>query len=148
MCATCSFSAAPKPTTASLMARGAYSNTGTAVGTAHSAAPRAWPSFRALSTLRLTNTRSMATSSGRCFSISSCTPSKMHAQPLAQRAVPGRDAAVRQLRALRPAAVDDAEARAPRAWVEAEDAHVRDGDHAHGRDAGAACAVPAVCPSA
>src|SRR5580698_10497507 len=65
MCATWVFSAAPEPTTASLMARGAYSNTAVPVGTAHSAAPRAWPSFIALSTLRLTNTRSMATSSGR-----------------------------------------------------------------------------------
>src|SRR5262249_52789256 len=44
MCATCVFSAPPKPTSASLMARGAYSNTGIATGTAHSAAPRACPS--------------------------------------------------------------------------------------------------------
>ena len=31
MCATCTFSAPPNPTTASLMARGAYSNTGMAL---------------------------------------------------------------------------------------------------------------------
>src|SRR5581483_4050259 len=41
ICATCSFSAAPDPTRASLIARGAYSNTGRPRGTAQSAAPRA-----------------------------------------------------------------------------------------------------------
>src|SRR6202034_257703 len=41
MCATWNFSAAPEPTSASLIARGAYSNTGIPPGTAHSAAPRA-----------------------------------------------------------------------------------------------------------
>src|SRR6185437_6434705 len=77
MCATWTFSAAPEPTTASLIARGAYSKTGRPFGTAHSAAPRAWPSFSALSTFRLTNTRSMATSPGACAAMSSRRLSKM-----------------------------------------------------------------------
>src|SRR5947208_141422 len=77
ICATWNFSAAPEPTTASLMARGAYSNTGTASGMAHSAAPRACPSFKALSALRLTNTRSTATSAGWCWDISARRPSKI-----------------------------------------------------------------------
>ena len=59
------------------MARGAYSNTEVPTGTAHNAAPRAWPSFMALSTLRLTNTRSMAISSGRYAAISRSTPSNI-----------------------------------------------------------------------
>ena len=62
---------------ASLMARGAYSNTGTSAGIAHSAAPRACPSFNALSTLRLTNTRSTATSDGPCSDSSARNPSKI-----------------------------------------------------------------------
>jgi hypothetical protein len=41
------------------------------------------------------------------------------AQPPAQRFVLGRDAAVCQLDALPAAAVDDAEAGTPRAWIEA-----------------------------
>src|SRR4029077_7679272 len=77
MCATWNFSAAPEPTTASLTARGAYSNTGVPAGTAHSAAPRACPSFRALSTLRLSKTRSTATSPGWCVEKSSCRPSRI-----------------------------------------------------------------------
>src|SRR5437870_1401085 len=76
MCATWNFSAPPEPTTASFTARGAYSNTGTAAGTAHSAAPRACPSLSALSALRLTNTRSTATSVGWCSETSACRPSK------------------------------------------------------------------------
>ena len=65
---TCSFCAPPCPTTASFTSRGAYSNTaGSVEKAAHSAAPRAWPSLRALSALRCMNTRSMATSRGRMF---------------------------------------------------------------------------------
>src|SRR6516225_10165206 len=59
------------------MARGAYSNTGTSAGIAHSAAPRACPSFNALSALRLTNTRSTATSAGACSESSALSPSKI-----------------------------------------------------------------------
>src|SRR5215472_10056244 len=77
MWATWNFSAAPEPTTASLIARGAYSNTGTPSGMAHSAAPRACPSFSALSALRLTNTRSTATSAGACSESSALSPSKI-----------------------------------------------------------------------
>src|SRR5580658_998204 len=77
MCATWNFSAAPEPTTASLTARAAYSNTGTPAGMAHSAAPRACPSLSALSGLRLTNTRSTATSAGACSHTSATRPSKI-----------------------------------------------------------------------
>src|SRR5579864_3424876 len=59
------------------MARGAYSNTGMPPGIAHSAAPRACPSLSALSTLRLTKTRSMATSAGRCSASSAARLSKI-----------------------------------------------------------------------
>ena len=66
MSCTWAFSALPEPTTACLIWRVAYSNTSALASTVpQMAAPRACPSFRALSGLRLTNTRSMAISCGR-----------------------------------------------------------------------------------
>src|SRR5450755_3438400 len=60
---TCTFSALPEPTTATLISRGAYSKKLTAAAAApHIAAPLACPSFNALSALRFTNTRSIAIS--------------------------------------------------------------------------------------
>ena len=68
--------APPEPTTASFTSRGAYSKTsGSPPNTAHSAAPRACPSLRALSALRCMNTRSIATSRGAYSRISALTPS-------------------------------------------------------------------------
>src|SRR5579863_10526027 len=117
MCATWNFSAAPEPTTASLTARAAYSNTGTPAGMAHSAAPRACPSLSALSGLRLTNTRSTATSAGACSHTSALRPSKIRRSRRADV-----EAAVRHDRQLLAAAFDHAEPGAPRAGVEAENA--------------------------
>jgi hypothetical protein len=75
---TCSFCAAPVPTTASFTSRGAYSNTrGRTENVALSAAPRACPSFSALSAFLFMNTRSMATSSGRNSPVSDSTPTKI-----------------------------------------------------------------------
>src|SRR5688572_29133815 len=73
MCCTCVFSAPPTPTTASLMARGAYSCTPSATGMAASAAPRACPSLSALSAFFARNTRSTAISCGECSTMSSAT---------------------------------------------------------------------------
>src|ERR1700723_425752 len=57
------FSAFPDPTTACLICRVAYSKTpALASAVPQMAAPRAWPNFKALSGLRLTNTFSMAIS--------------------------------------------------------------------------------------
>src|SRR6185312_13375760 len=65
MCCTCSLPAWPLPTTACLMAFGAYSLTGKPHPTAAQiAAPRAWPSFNAESAFFAMNTRSIAASVG------------------------------------------------------------------------------------
>ena len=114
-----------EPTTASLMARGAYSNTGTPCGMAHSAAPRAWPSFSALSTLRLTNTRSTATSAGCVLGQQGLQALEDQAQARRRRGVrPRSGSRARRPRAVVPRHLDDAEAGAPRTRVEPEDAHV------------------------
>ena len=85
MWATCVFSAPPMPTTASLMARGAYSCTPSVCGTAASAAPRAWPSLSALSAFLERNTRSTAISWGECCAINSATRAWISAQAVGQR---------------------------------------------------------------
>ena len=72
------FSALPEPTTASLIWRGAYSkNAALAAAAPQIAAPRACPSFSALSTLRFTNTRSIAISCGRYSATIDCTQRKI-----------------------------------------------------------------------
>src|SRR6185312_7972935 len=70
MCCTCSLPAWPLPTTACLMALGAYSLTGNPHPTAAQiAAPRAYPSFNAESAFFAMNTRSIAASAGACASM-------------------------------------------------------------------------------
>ena len=70
MCCTCSLPAWPLPTTACLMAFGAYSLTGKPRPTAAQiAAPRACPSFSAESAFFAMNTRSIAASAGACASM-------------------------------------------------------------------------------
>jgi hypothetical protein len=65
MCCTCSLPACPLPTTACLIAFGAYSLTGNPWPTAAQiAAPRACPSFSAESAFFAMNTRSTAASPG------------------------------------------------------------------------------------
>src|SRR5690606_22841745 len=76
MCCTWALSAAPLPTRASFTWRAPYSLTGrSCMTTAQIAAPRAWPSLSAESAFFDTNTCSIATSSGRCSSMTARSPS-------------------------------------------------------------------------
>src|SRR5690348_5097802 len=76
MCCTCAFSARPPPTTACLIAVGAYSRTGSArLTAAQIAAPRACPSFSAESAFLAMNTRSIAASAGWYWSMIASRPS-------------------------------------------------------------------------
>src|SRR5258708_8990392 len=78
MSCTCDFSALPDPTTPCLISRVAYSKTSAfASAVPQMAAPRACPSFNALSALRLTNTRSMAISWSRDWATMAWTHRKI-----------------------------------------------------------------------
>src|SRR6202000_1403542 len=78
MCWTWVLSARPVPTTACFTSVAAYSCTTIPwLTTAHTAAPRAWPSLRAESALRAMNTRSIAASAGPCAPMMPQSSSKM-----------------------------------------------------------------------
>ena len=57
----------------------------------------------------------------------------MHAQAFAERCAGARDAAVREMGAVRAAAVDDPKSGAPRAGIDAQYAHARDDGKPRGR---------------